>query len=350
LAGPVLAAAAAGTCARPDCIGISGGAAGKETIMGLKYWTVATAAAALALLGAARAERFEANRILFQNVTGNIEITTHAGTEIDVAIRQAKTYRPVAVSMKDGLVSIVGEKWKDDDHHDCCNDRIRREFHPRHGRTLSTGPALDEALFADYPTIVVAMPRKGAAQFVDARIKLKMDGLDGPLDLDACFVHGETGPVESAVIGVLSGSRLVVGDVATGAEIDVSGDADVMIGSAASVDVDIAGPGDVILGPIEGMLDVSIAGSGSVRAARLEGPLMTRVAGSGFVEVKAGKVKRLKSIIDGSGAVIVNGTAVQPELRLYGSAEVRLGAVEGRLMHYGSGKVFVGGKLVEKAN
>lgn len=316
--------------------------------MGLKFAASCAAALALAAASPAGAERYQANRILFQNVTGNVEVTTNAGSEIEVVVRQAKTYREVKLSMKDGLVTVEGEKWKDDDHHDCCNDRIRREFHGMHGRTLSTGAPVDKDFFADYPTIVVSMPRKGAASFVDARMTLKMDPLDGPLDLDACYVWGEAGDVESAVIGVLSGSRLILGDVATGLEIDVSGDADVKTGKAAIVDVDIAGSGDVLLGDVSGMLDVSIAGSGAVRATRLEGPLMTRIAGSGSVAIAMGKADQMKAIIDGSGTVELKGLAVDPELRLYGSSEIRLGSVRGRIMHYGSGKVYVDGKLVEK--
>lgn len=315
--------------------------------MGMKFATSCACALTL-LIAPANAERFEASRILFQNVTGNVEVTTNAGTEVEVVIRQAKTYHEVKLSMKDGVVTVEGEKWKDDDHHDCCNDRIRREFHGMHGRTVSTGAPVDKDFFANYPTIVVSMPRKGAASFVDARMTLKMDALDGSLDLDACYVYGEAGDVESAVVGVLTGSRLILGDVATGLEIDVSGDADVKTGKAATVDVDIAGTGDVMLGEVEGMLDVSIAGSGAVRATKLDGPLMTRIAGSGSVEIAMGKADQMKAIIDGSGTVAIKGLAVDPELRLYGSSEIRLGSVRGRIMHYGSGKVYVDGKLVEK--
>jgi hypothetical protein len=306
--------------------------------------------AALAFAAApASAERFTANKILFQDVTGKVEVTTTAGAEIEVVIRQGKTHKPVDLMMKDGLVTVKGERWQDDDHHDCCNDRIRREVNLRHDRTMSDGPPVDDAFFADYPTIVVSMPRKGAATFVDARMKLTMGDLEGPLDLDACYVYGETGAVKMASIGVLSGSRLIVGDVGSGLEIDVSGDADVKAGSAATVDVDIAGPGDVVLGPIDGMLDVSIAGSGNVRATSLDGPLTARIAGSGDVSVAAGKADRLKAIIDGSGTVHFRGTAVQPELKLYGSSEVHVGALQGRLVHLGSGEVFVAGKKQEKA-
>lgn len=309
---------------------------------------LSTVLAIILASGAAAAEVFPASRILFQDVTATVEVTTTAGSEIEVVIKQGKKYSQVGLSMENGLVTVKGEKWKEEETYDCCNTRIRREVNAMHGRTVTDGKPVDDKFFADYPTIVVSMPRKGDASFVDARMKLKMDALDGALDLDACYVYGEAGDVDSAVIGVLSGSRLIVGNVASAAEIDVSGDADVMTGSAATVDVDIAGTGDVILGAVDGMLDVSIAGSGTVRATSLDGPLTTRIAGSGGVEVKSGKADRLRSTIDGSGVVKFDGTAVEPELRLWGSSEVRLGAMEGRLTRHGSGEVYVAGKLVPK--
>ena len=150
----------------------------KAEFLGLSVTALMIAAAP------AGAETFTASKILFQDVTGKVEITTTAAEEIEVVIRQGKSHKAVELSMKDGLVTVKGERWKDDDHHDCCNDRIRREVHLRHDRTLSTGAPVDDAFFADYPTIVVSMPRKGAATFVDARMKLAMDDLDGPLDLE----------------------------------------------------------------------------------------------------------------------------------------------------------------------
>ncbi len=305
-------------------------------------------AIALVLAGPAAAETFTANKVLFQDVTGKVEITTNAGTAVEVTITQAKTHHPVQLALKDGVVVIKGERWKEEDDHNCCNDRIRRVYYPRSGRALSTGKPLDEALFADYPTIVVSMPQKGDASFVDARMTLKMGALDGALDLDACYVYGEAGNVQQAVIGVIDGSRLVVGDVGAGLEIDVSGDADVKVGNAAMVDVDIAGPGDVILADIDGMLDVSIAGSGSVRATRVVGPMTARIAGSGVVAVQSGSADPMKAIIDGSGAVYFNGAAVDADLRLYGSSEAHFGSWDGRQTWFGGGKVFVGKKAVEK--
>ncbi len=300
----------------------------------------------LAMLGTANAATYETNKVSFRDITGSVEIVTTSGEEMDVTIEQGNDYHRIRLIEKDGVLIVEGEPWKDDDGVDCCNTRINREFNPRDGRTLSTGERADEGLFANYPVIKVSMPFKGDVDFVDARIKLKMDRLDGALTLDACYVYGEVNDVDSAVVGLVHGSRLVMGNVDAGLEIDLSGDTDLMVGNATMVDVDIAGPGDVILGDIDGMLDVSIAGSGLVRATRLDGPLTARIAGSGAVAVKAGRADRLRATIDGSGGVYFSGTATQPELRLSGSSEVKMDAVNGRITHHGSGRVFVNDRRV----
>ncbi|MEQ8177156.1 MAG: hypothetical protein RIC52_05315 [Amphiplicatus sp.] len=303
---------------------------------------------AFALGSGAAAERFAAEDIRFENVTGAVEIVSNSGDEIEVTIRQGKTYRQVQLALKDGVVVVTGEKWKEEDVHDCCNDRITRTLNPRQGRTATTGKPVDEDFFTQYPTVIVAMPRKGDATFIDARMKLKMDSLDGALNLDACYVYGEAGDMGEAVIGIIDGSRLVVGDIGAGLEIDVSGDADIRTGSASIVDVDIAGTGDVVLGEIDGMLDVSIAGSGSVRGSRLDGPLTARIAGSGVVAIQGGRAEKLRAFIDGSGAVFFDGAAVRPELKLYGSSEVHMASVSGRITRHGGGEVYVDRKLVPK--
>ncbi|MEM9616540.1 MAG: hypothetical protein AAF936_01150 [Pseudomonadota bacterium] len=304
------------------------------------------ASGSLMLLSAAHAATFDTNKVSFRDITGSVEIVTTSGEETDVTIRQGKEYHRVVLSEKDGVLMIEGEPWRDDEFGDCCNTRINREFHPREGRTLSTGARADEDFFTDYPTIIVSMPFKGDVSFTDARMKLDMDRLDGALSLDACYVYGEVGDVDEAVVGVIDGSRLVMGNVGSGLEIDVSGDADVMAGDAVIVDVDISGSGDVILGDVSGMLDVSIAGSGLVRSTRLDGPLTARIAGSGAVAVKAGRADRLRAIIDGSGGVYFDGAATQPELRLSTSSEVQMQSVNGRISRYGKGAVYVGGERV----
>ena len=299
----------------------------------------------LAFFSAAQAAEFETNKISFRDIIGAVEIVTTTGDEIDVQIRQGKTFRQVSLEEKDGVVVVTGEKWRQDEDRNCCDNRINREFYPRAGRKLITGEPVDEEMFSEYPTIIVSMPVKGDVEFLDARIKLDMERLDGLLSLDACYVYGQTADLDRAFIGVVHGSRLVVGNVESGLEIDVSGDADVRTGDAAMADIDIAGPGDVILGDIDGMMDVSIAGSGIVRSTRLDGPLTVRIAGSGGVAVKAGRADKLKATIDGSGGVYFGGAVKQPELRLHGSSEVRMKSVSGRTIHHGSGTVYVGDKV-----
>lgn len=320
----------------------------KPVIRPIVRGAVALAASAIALIGVSGAETFSASDVLFRDITGVIDIKTTSGDEIDIVITQGGTYAPITVEEIDGVVTITGEPWKDDGEKDCCDDRITRDFSPREGRTLTDGEPLDEGLFAAYPTIEISMPFEGDVEFIDARIQLALERLGGSLKLDACYVYGETSDVEEAVIGLVHGSRLVMGKVNGGLEIDISGDADLRVGDASMVDVDIAGPGDVIFGDIDGMLDVSIAGSGLVRTTRMDGPMTVRIAGSGAVVVKAGRTDKLRTFIDGSGGVFFGGAVTRPELKLYGSSEVHMDSVNGRIVRHGGGSVYVSGAKVDK--
>lgn len=303
-------------------------------------------------LPAAAAQDFDTDTISIQDFIGSVTVKTLSADsreeKIRVKIKQGKTNRTVEVLDEKTRVVVRAEAIAERDDDRCCNRAIRRTYTPRAGRKASTGPALDEAFFADYPTLIITVPMKANVSFIDARIKLAMEDFDGRLDLDACYVYGETGDVDEAVVGILSGSRLIMGNVDGGIEIDVSGDGDLKVGTAAIADVDIAGPGDVVFDRVEGMLDISVAGSGVVRADWVEGPMTVRVAGSGGAAIRDGRADRLRAIIDGSGGILFNGLTVNPDLRLYGSSEVRLARVQGRVTHEGSGQLFVDGKLRER--
>lgn len=305
----------------------------------------------LAVAADASAARYTASKVRFQDITGEVKITTTGGADFDVTIRQGKVHRSVTATLVNGELVIAGERWREEETKDCCNDRIRRVENLQRDRVAAVGaPAPDKgAFFNDYPVIEVSAPRRSDVTFVDARIKLAIVGaLDGRLTLDACYVYGETGDLGAATIGVISGSQLAVGNVKSALELDVSGDADVTGGSAAMADIDIAGAGDVMLGPVDGMLDVSIAGSGLARVARVDGPMTVRIAGSGAVATQGGRADKLMVTIDGSGGVFHEGVAADPTLRLYGSPTVRLGSVTGRITRHGMGEVYVGDKLTPK--
>ncbi|MEL6790018.1 MAG: hypothetical protein AAFO78_05530 [Pseudomonadota bacterium] len=319
----------------------------------VEQWGVAVGSVLLMLSllapTAASAQDFGTDTISIQDFIGTVTVKTLSAqsTEdnIRVEIKQGKTSHAVEVLDEKDRVVVRAAAGVERTVDNCCDARIRRSYNPRAGRTASQGPALDEAYFANYPTLIVTVPMKAKVSFIDARIKLTMEDFDGRLDLDACYVYGETGDVDEAVVGLLDGSRLIMGDVDGGIEIDVSGDGDLKVGTAAIADVDIAGPGDVVFDRVEGMLDISVAGSGVVRANWVEGPMTVRVAGSGGAAIRDGRADRLRAIIDGSGGILFNGLTVNPDLRLYGSSEVRLARVQGRVTHEGSGQLFVDGKL-----
>ncbi|MDZ7627973.1 MAG: hypothetical protein U5J99_06135 [Parvularculaceae bacterium] len=298
----------------------------------------------------AMAARYTASKVSFQDITGAVTITTTGGEDVELTITQGKIYRPLTVKLDGDELIIAGEAPGDLGDRDCCNERIRRDESLARDRAAAAGKAeiSPDALFTDYPVIEIAVPRKNDISFTDARIKLKMGALDGRLMLDACYVYGETETLGAATIGVIAGSRLALGDVKSMLELDLSGDAEVFGGSAAMADIDIAGPGAVTLGAIDGMLDISIAGSGVARTGRVDGPMTVRIAGSGVAIAQGGRADKFTATIDGSGEAVLEGTGVNPQLRLYGSSIVRLGAVEGRVVRHGMGDVYVAGQLVPR--
>lgn len=308
---------------------------------------IAATAAAFAAFPA-QAARYKAAKVSFQDITGAVTITTTGGEDVELKITQGKIYRPLSVTMDGDMLVIAGESSAEPDYRDCCNDRIRRTESLASDRAAGAPETSPDALFADYPVIEISVPRKNDVAFEDARIRLKMGALDGRLTLDACYVYGETETLGAATIGVISGSRLALGDVKSMLELDVSGDAEVFGGAAAMADIDIAGPGAVTIGAVDGMLDISIAGSGVARTGRVDGPMTVRIAGSGVAVAQGGRADKFIATIDGSGEAVLEGTAVNPELRLYGSPIVRFGNVEGRITRHGMGEVYVGEKLVAK--
>ncbi len=303
--------------------------------------------ATLALAMTVEAQTFDTDTISIQDFTGTVLVKTRPDSAeentIRVEIAQGESFHDVETLEEDDRIVVRSAPWIEPDSYDCCNRRISRTYAPRAGRKAITGEPVDEEFFADFPTLTVTIPMQAKVSFIDARIKLDMESYDGRLDLDGCYVYGEVGDTNEAVVAVLSGSRLIMGNVGAGLEIDVSGDADVRVGTVPIADIDIAGPGDVIVSRVEGMLDISIAGSGIVRTDYVEGPMTVRVAGSGGAAVRDGRADQLTAIIDGSGGVLFEGTVVNPDLRLYGSSEVRVARVQGRIVHEGSGEFYVDG-------
>ncbi|MEM6413592.1 MAG: hypothetical protein AAF720_02940 [Pseudomonadota bacterium] len=311
----------------------------KQFFAGAAILAIFTAASALN----ADAATFDASNIVINDVTADIRVTTNADDAVNVNIRQGSEFASIKVTQDGDTVILQGEGF-DEPEGGCCDSRITRVFDARTNRDPNKDSSNN---LTNYPTIEIAMPRSGNATFDDVRMKLNMESLSGTLTMDACYVDGEIGDTDEAYIGIVSGSRLSMGDVKATFEADVSGRADLRANDVSAVDVDISGSGAVQLGRIDGMLDASIAGSGRVEAARLTGPLTARIAGSGGVAVASGNADPLKAIIEGSGVVIFDGTASSTDLRLSRSAEVRLRNSRGRIGRVGSGSVYVADKRIE---
>ena len=68
------------------------------------------AAIFLSASASAAAAQFSASKVVFQDVTGAVNIKTTSGDVVDVTIRQGEVYRSLSVKMIDGALVIAGER------------------------------------------------------------------------------------------------------------------------------------------------------------------------------------------------------------------------------------------------
>lgn len=310
----------------------------------LRYLAIFTLVGALnALLGAWAAE-FSAEKVTLSNVRARLELQTGSFDQVNVTIQQGKAYHRLRVEEVGGVLGITGDFQGIETQDHCCSDNIRRDFRPANPQNDGDGRGQAEAPDSDFPVILITAPASVDLEIFNSHLEVEAGAIEGRLLLEACAIYGEFGVLDHAVINLLPGSRLVVGDVKSLLELDISGDASLVGGNVSMIDADIAGSGDVTVSSVTGMADISIAGSGRVRMAHINGPLTARIAGSGVVSAQSGTADPLRVLIDGSGGVYLQGQAKSPDLRLSGSAEVRLRSVAGQIRRHGIGVVFVGGE------
>ena len=147
-----------------------------------------------------------------------------------------------------------------------------------------------------------------------------------------------------AELSVAGSGELSLGNIAGGLVVNVSGSGKVVIGDADSASVSVSGSGSVRLGSVAEGLRAGVEGSGAVLAVLVNGAFDATVTGSGRIEVGDGRASPFAAVIAGSGSVRFWGTAVDPVATLSGSGSVFLGVVEGELTSRtsGAGRVQVG--------
>lgn len=308
--------------------------------------------AAILLFGAINAPMvalsadFSAEKVILSNVKGRLEIQTGNFDQVTVTVRQGAVYQRLRIAETDGVLGITGEFQGVVNESRCCVGGIYRDFRSVQANHVAEGSRAAAEIATDHPVISIVAPMSMGFEIFNSHLEVDAGAIGGRLLLEACAIYGEFGGLDHAVINLLAGSHLVVGDVKSMLELDISGNSSLVGGDVSMIDADIAGSGDVTISNVTGMADISIAGSGQVRLAHVNGPLTARIAGSGVVSAQAGTADPLRAIIDGSGGVYVQGQAKSPDLRLSGSAEVRMGSVAGKLRRYGTGAVFIGGEEI----
>ncbi len=137
----------------------------------------------------------------------------------------------------------------------------------------------------------------------------------------------------------------------------ITADGDLKIRRVTVLQLEVRGSGDATIQAVEGPADIAINGSGDVRIMRLSGPLKARqnasgdlaiaqiaapaadieTHGSGDTLIVAGHVAYLHARTQGSGDIVMGGTAGTAELDASGGGDIGLTHADGFINRHASG-------------
>jgi hypothetical protein len=201
--------------------------------------------------------------------------------------------------------------------------------------------------FSDHMTqgslqVKITMPRGGDVH-VDGLVgDAQIGDTMGSLHFEAVATNSTIGRVSDAKIELAGSGKVSVASVQGDLNAETAGAGKIMAGNVGAVHADVAGSGAIDLGNINGDLHLDIAGSGDFNAKRLNGGAHIDIAGSGSVHIDDGQADPFHVDILGSGDVRFGGVAVDPHISGFGSGQVRLHAVKGKLSSDGMANVKVG--------
>jgi hypothetical protein len=190
--------------------------------------------------------------------------------------------------------------------------------------------------------VKISMPRGGDVQ-VDGLVgDAQIGDTMGSMHFEAVATNSTIGRVSDAKISLAGSGNVKIASVQGDLNAETAGDGKIMAGNVGAVRADVAGSGAVELGNINGDLHLDIAGSGDFSAKRLNGGAHIDIAGSGSVHIDDGQADPFHVDILGSGDVRFGGVAVDPHISGFGSGQVKLHAIKGKLSSDGMANVKVG--------
>ncbi len=267
---------------------------------------------------------FNARNVSVHDIVGNVSIAVRDGGPATVQINGDKQrVDETSVRVEGDTVQVAGHAYNEvwDWHH-----WFDFSDHTTHGSLQ----------------VKISMPRGGDVH-VDGLVgDAQIGDTMGSMHFEAVATNSTIGRVSDAKIELAGSGKISVAQVQGDLKVDTAGAGKIMVGNVGGVHADVAGSGAIELGNVNGDLHLDIAGSGDFSAKRLNGGAHIDIAGSGSVRIDDGQADPFHVDILGSGDVRFGGVAVDPHVSGFGSGQVRIHAIKGKLSSDGMANVKIG--------
>lgn len=267
---------------------------------------------------------FGARNVSVHDIVGNVTITVRDGGPATVQVSGDKQrVDETSVRQEGDTVQVVGHAYNEvwDWHHwfDFSEHTTRGSLQ-----------------------VKISMPRGGDVH-VDGLVgDAQIGDTMGSMHFEAVATNSTIGRVSNAKISLAGSGKVSIASVQGDLNAETAGAGKIMAGNVGGVHADVAGSGAIELGNINGDLHLDIAGSGDFSARRLNGGAHIDIAGSGSVHIDDGQADPFHVDILGSGDVHFGGVAVDPHISGFGSGQVKLHAIKGKLSSDGMANVKIG--------
>jgi hypothetical protein len=272
-----------------------------------------SAALAACLLAAPALAQDDRPVIEIRDALARVQIDVGGTDSVEVEVLPGDGRLPApAIARHGGRVVVDGGV--DDDDIVCRHVRGKLRWRPSGITRRFTGWAGRDAL----PKLMIRAPEGTALVIRDS-------GLDGT-----------GGDFAAADLALDHCGKLTLGNLATAAAVDVSGNGTLTVGDvgsdpAAPLRIGRSGMGDLRTGTVVGAVEIDKSGMGDVRIAAVRGTVDSDQSGMGDVVIGGGRAEALTVAKSGMGDFVFRGVAVDPEVIGSGMGDVVIETYEGRL-------------------
>ncbi|MCQ8184040.1 GIN domain-containing protein [Parvularcula maris] len=248
--------------------------------------------------------------------------------------------------------------------------RERKGFGNRGWNDTDKADRTLEKMLEDRPTLTITAPEGTDITIGGSAFKLTTEGDAGSVTItNNIHLWARLNDAEEADVSVHGSGYLKMGDIARMLGASVHGSGDIIAGAAQSAELsvhgsgdlemdgvrerlrasvhgsgdlnvkevggsakaNVHGSGDIELGSVAGGFDGKVHGSGDLKVREVAGRVDAGIHGSGDLDIDGGEADELTVSVHGSGEFTFRGTAKTAKLRSWGSGEIEVAEVSGRV-------------------